>query len=292
MDTDLARPIMAQVETRFYLPDGHAKSQTFAEHYRRAGLTPHQLWQLPRSPRRSGTTCTRPRTARRGCCGCRSRATRSRSAAPAPCTTRSGRGSCWRRASSAASVHPGVARRRPGSGGRGAAPRARGGRVGAGDDGAWRPTVVDGGLAPPSGVPALRASLPARRAWKVVVVDRLEDLGGAGVRGLAGRDRGGRRAGPARPPARAREAAGRRRGPDAGRHRPARPDRAGRADGGGARARREERREARHPVGGRGAGVARRSLSGRRRRRRSPTATSSRRSWSSCRPTSARCWWR
>ena len=46
MDTDLARPIMAQVETRFYLPDGHAKSETFAEHYRRAGLTPHQLWQL------------------------------------------------------------------------------------------------------------------------------------------------------------------------------------------------------------------------------------------------------
>ena len=46
MDTDLARPVMAQVETRFYLPDGHAKSETFAEHYRRAGLTPHQLWQL------------------------------------------------------------------------------------------------------------------------------------------------------------------------------------------------------------------------------------------------------
>ena len=46
MDTDEARAIMAQVETRFYLPDGQAESEVFAEQYRRAGLTAHQIRRL------------------------------------------------------------------------------------------------------------------------------------------------------------------------------------------------------------------------------------------------------
>jgi hypothetical protein len=40
----------------------------------------------------------------------------------------------------------------------------------------WRPTVVDGGLAPPRVCPRCGRPCRARRAWKAVVVDRLEDL--------------------------------------------------------------------------------------------------------------------
>ena len=40
----------------------------------------------------------------------------------------------------------------------------------------WRPAVVDGGLAPPRACPRCGRPYRARRSWKVVVVDRLEDL--------------------------------------------------------------------------------------------------------------------
>ena len=178
MDTDLARPIMAQVETRFYLPDGHAKSEAFAEHYRRAGLTPHQLWQLSKDAKAKRDylyQATNGETrllrlplegAALAICGASSRA-RPRARA----------GSCWR---------PGVergerftrlagSRRRPGSGRRGAAPRC-----------AWRPSRRggDGGVA---------AVGDRRRAWRP---PRVCPRCGRPLPGAAALEGGGR--GPAR----------------------------------------------------------------------------------------------
>ena len=161
MDTDLARPIMAQVETRFYLPDGHAKSETFAEHYRRAGLTPHQLWQLSKDAKAKRDYLYQAIERRDAAAAAAARGRRARDLRrQLACTTRSARGSCWRRARARRALHPGWLAETTGSGASDAAPRC-----------AWRPSrgggdgdvAADGGrrrAGPAQGLPALRAALP------------------------------------------------------------------------------------------------------------------------------------